>query len=136
VTEPSARPSHEFTPEQNTTIEGLAAAMSFVGVFQLIAGLLIGVAAVLSFLGGNLISAIWYVFLTVANILLGVTLFGAADSFRQIVATTGADVEHLMGALQSLARYFSIRRTMILVTLFVIALGIIAGLLLFEGSSR
>jgi hypothetical protein len=144
--------SYEFTSEQNDLIGRLARKMSLVGLVSLIFGIFYLLAAVLLIvylfqdrLPPEVAQQIpedvrakmpapttyfWGVIVQTALAGLIFTMIGvwtrsAASSFREIVATTGRDISHLMNALGSLHKMYSLLYTLIIITIlaFLIALG-------------
>jgi hypothetical protein len=101
---------HEFGPEENATIGSTgtwARALGIVGFIE----------AGFDLLNGNVFGA---------GIALGIgyTFFQAGQSMRNVVATQGHDVHHLMRALQQIGSAFQVR---------IVVMAIAAGLLLLVG---
>ena len=144
--------SHEFTGEQNEVIGRLASKMSVVGLVSVVFGVLYLLSAVLllacifqdkmpadvvskipddvrskvpstNYLWGVLIQT---VLAGVIFLMIGVWTRSSAASFQEIVSTTGRDISHLMNALSSLHKMYSLLYTLIIVTLIValIAIGL------------
>jgi hypothetical protein len=116
---------YEFTDAQNASIRELAGAMKFVAVVELILGILYGVLALFAFLGNSIGSGIAYGITCVITIALATMLSSASGYFKNIVNTRGADVMHLMGALDHLRKYFNLKRTLYIIAMILIALGIV-----------
>jgi hypothetical protein len=57
---------------------------------------------------------------------LGVWFRRAASSFRQIVQTSGRDVDNLMAALEDLRKSFSLLRAIIVIYAALIVIGLVA----------
>jgi magnesium-transporting ATPase (P-type) len=144
--------NYEFTSQQNDMIGSLAGKMKFVGLFALVFGVLYLLSAVLvlaaifqdklpadvvknvpdevkkslpntQFLWGICIqSAVGGLIFT----FIGVWTRSAGDSFKMIVDTTGRDISHLMNALGSLHKMYSLLSTLITIALlaFLIGLGL------------
>src|SRR5262245_5667824 len=135
--------SYEFTSEQNDLIGRLARKMSLVGLVSAVFGVLYLPSAVLllafifqdklpadvvskipddvrskvpstSYLCGVLIQPLlaWLIFLSI-----GIWTRSSAAAFHEIVVTTGRDISHLMTALSSLHKMYSVLYTLIVVTL-------------------
>ncbi len=100
---PNVGPSsqYEFAPAQNALIGSLADKMTFVGLFGLSLGLLALLAGIARFDPAALILGLVY-------ILVGVWTRSAGGSFREVVRTHGADISHLMNALESLRKFYSL----------------------------
>jgi hypothetical protein len=135
--------SHEFTGEQNDLIGRLANKMSVVGLVCVVFGVLYLLSAVLLLvfvfqdkLPADVVSRIpddvrsrvpstnylWGVLIQtllagVIFLAIGVWTRSSAASFREIVTTTGRDIGHLMSALASLHKMYSLLCTLIIVTL-------------------
>lgn len=128
---PKAR--YEFTKDQEVVIGDLAAKMRFVGLFLLTLALLaliqVGRVAYVrwdfdrAFDWGNALNALLYG-------LLGGWTLQASGGFAAVVETTGWDVPHLMDALSSLRRMYS------LVTWFLMMVLAAALILLIASISR
>ena len=131
---------YEFTDEQNKTISNLADGMGTVATLIKLLGL-----AFLVFFGLQLYLAIqvqdnnWgpAAGLGAATLLclaFGFWTGGSARSFRRIVETKNEDVWHLMNALESLRNMYSLMRTIILLSLVLIVVGL--GLAAFALANR
>jgi len=144
--------SYEFTSEQNDLIGRLARKMSLVGLVSAVFGVLYLLSAVLLLafifqdkLPADVVSKIpddvrskvpstsylWGVLIQtllsgMIFLLLGIWTRSSSASFQEIVATTGRDISHLMNALSSLHKMYSLLYTLIIVTLLagLIALGL------------
>ena len=60
----------------------------------------------------------------------------AASSFQEIVSTTGRDITHLMNALGSLHKMYSLLYTLVIVTLLAVLLAVAFQLYLQFGNPR
>jgi hypothetical protein len=142
--------SHEFTGEQNDLIGRLASKMSVVGLVSILFGVVYLLSAVLLLgfvfqdrLPAEVVSKIPdevrskvpstnYLWGVIAQTLLAGVIFlliglwtrSSGSSFREIVATTGRDIAHLMSALSSLHKMYSLVYTLIIVTLIVVVVAI------------
>jgi hypothetical protein len=143
---------YEFTKAQNREIAGLARKMRLVGlvavllgVINLILGLLLLIYAFRDQLPAEALrripedtlkqlappSQLWAVVLqAVASglifLLIGLWTRSAAAGFQQIVDTTGRDIGHLMSALGSLHKMYSLLYTLIIVGIlaFLLTIGV------------
>jgi hypothetical protein len=102
---------YEFTPVQEAVIGDLAGKMRFVGAFMLTLAVFAAVQ-VLMVLGMR-----WKedrpfdVFGTIQALIYGLIGFWTLDAskaFREVVTTTGWDVPHVMDALRSLRKMYSL----------------------------
>jgi hypothetical protein len=121
---------YEFDDYQNSAIARLASAMKFVAIFELVGGVIYGVFAALGVVTGSVITALVYGAIAVVTIVIALALNTASTSMRAVVGTRGADIAHMMSALEQLRRYFNIQRIMLIVLLSLIALALVAGFLL------
>lgn len=141
---------YEFKKEENDLIGSLASKMSVVGLVNVIVGLLyfLSAALTLAFIFQDKLPAdvvakipedvkgkvpdvqyLWGVFiqLAVAGLIffmVGIWTRSAAASFKDIVATAGRDISHLMNALTALYKMYSLLFTIIIVTLLASLIGI------------
>jgi hypothetical protein len=113
------RPSYEFDAAQSEVMASLGRAMRDVGSFLSVIGLLSilgGIARLFLRVGtwqqalaqalGSLLSG--GIFL-----LIGVWTHGAGGHFQRVASTTGADVQHLLDALQELRHVYGLARTVL-----------------------
>ena len=117
-TNPSAGGEHEFDIHQNEVIGGLGSWMGLVAVFSIVFGVLQGTIGLLRIdsLAG------W---LTVGEgvclALIGGWLWGASQSFKQIVRTEGMDITLLMHALRKLRNVYTLQGVLMLVACLLLA---------------
>lgn len=116
---------YEFTDVQNTSIRELAGAMKFVAVVEIILGILYGVLALFTFMAGSIGGTLVYGITCFVSIILAAMLSTASGYFRNIVDSQGADIMHLMGALDNLKKYFNLKRTLYIIAMVLIALGVV-----------
>ena len=121
----TAKPAgYEFTPVQNSTIQGLGDRMKAIGVLHFALGGLMAIGGIL-FLFSSLVSAFLHFVLAALFGLIGRWMYSGADSFLLIVRTRGSDIQHLMHALEDLRRFYNFMYWSIVVVLGLIALGVI-----------
>src|SRR5262245_6697961 len=142
--------TYEFTKDQNDLIGSLAGKMKFVGLITLVFGILYLLSAVLVLaaifqdkLPAEVVQRVpedvrhslpktqflWGIFVQslVGGLIfsmIGVWTRAAADSFRQIVDTTGRDITHLMNALESLHKMYSLIYTLIVICILLMVIGL------------
>ncbi len=124
--------AYEFTPHQNAQLTGLVKSMAILYWGLVLGGLaemLYGLRVVTWFnqypteasaLAFSLVVATF--FAGVVGVICGLILRRATDSFVQIVRTEGADLAHLMAALERLANFFFLSLSLtwvLIVSLFV-----------------
>jgi glycerol uptake facilitator-like aquaporin len=100
VPEPSGA-EFEFGDRENAVFLGLSAKMNFVGLFTVAVGIFIILLGILSDHHEPIIPGALYA-------LIGIWTQRASGSFRNIAATRGQDVSHLMLALQDLTKPYSV----------------------------
>jgi hypothetical protein len=119
----SSQAAYEFGKEDEQAVSQLALRMRIVGIAMVLYG---------AFELRRLLSAdIASLLVSVPFLLVGYFTIDSSGSFRSIVRTTGADIGHLMSALHSLHRLFTVAAAIIGVLLFVIAVTL--GFALFKG---
>lgn len=142
--------SYEFTTEQNDQIGNLAGKMSLVGLVAVVIGALnlLSALMLLVFIFQDRLPAevleqipaetrarlpspdfLWGVFIQGATVgliflLIGLWTRTAAASFRDIVATTGRDISHLMEALGALHKQYALMYTLIVIAVIVFLVGL------------
>jgi hypothetical protein len=144
--------SYEFTSQQNDLIGSLAKKMRLVGLVNVVFGVLYLISSLIllviifqAHLPAEVTQSIpedyrrkvptgnylWGILIQTALaglifLMIGLWTRSSAASFQQIVDTTGRDIGHLMNALGSLHRMYSLIYTLIVITLlaFVVALGL------------
>ena len=110
---------YEFGARENQVIGELSSRMRFVAVFILLLSALSIVSGFLTLAGGSgyvpivngvvaLIGALWQL--------------KAARSFREIVDTSGNDLDHLMEALVQLRRFYTLQVLLVVVLITVVTL--------------
>ncbi len=117
--------NYEFDANQNSTISALAAAMKFVAIVEILLGVLYGVLTVFALMQGALGTALGYGVTSVITLVLASMTSVVAGHFRSVVATEGADIIHLMGALDELRKYFSLKRVLYIIAMVLIGVAIV-----------
>jgi hypothetical protein len=137
---------YEFTQQQNSLIgdlsyrmRGVGAFLVFIAVLNFLLSALVVVAIYRARLPQNYLDALdpdvkaklsslppdnhlWGIAISSAvngfiYLLVGVWTKAAADSFKQIVDTTGSDINHLMNAISSLHKMYTLVYTLIVIGL-------------------
>ena len=124
MSNPSAGPpsQYEFGPEQNVLIGDLASKMTFVGLFGLAIGILMVLPAIFRFDPATVVMGI-------ISILIALWTRSAGGSFREVVQTEGADVSHLMNALNSLRKLYTLTFWLCIVTVALLVIVLTVGLI-------
>jgi hypothetical protein len=119
-------PVYEFTVAQNDVIRTLSRKMKFVGVFYVLASVVVGLAGLISLFFAPIIGVIYMVLLT-PELLIGIWTINAASSFRLIVDTRGHDIPHLMHALTSLRKLYTLMFWLLIIVfvLMIIAVAVV-----------
>lgn len=108
---------HEFDIMENEVFSGLAGWMAFVGIVLAVLGGLYSLLGLLSLPYGILA-----VGEGVCLLLMGIWLFSASRSFKQIVTTSGMDMTLLMHALRKLRSVFTLWGILLIIALVLIAI--------------
>jgi hypothetical protein len=145
---------YEFTPEQNDLIGDLAKKMRLVGLISVVLGVLNLLSAILLLvfifqdkIPANVVASIpedarkelpptnylWgFVIQGAASglilLLIGIWTRASAASFQLIVDTTGRDISHLMDALGSLRKMYTLLYTLIVIILILFVVGLVVQL--------
>jgi hypothetical protein len=117
---------YEFDREQNQLLSDLAAKMTFVGIFAIIIGTLDVFWALYWLITTTWQAALENGIQAVMYLLIGIWVFKAAGSFRQIVLTQGSDIQNLMKALLEFKRLFTLLSSLLVIFLIVALINIIA----------
>jgi len=104
--------------------------MTFVGIFYVVASVLIGLAGLVALFFAPLIGALYIILLT-PQLLIGIWTINAANSFKLVVDTRGHDIPHLMNALTSLRKLYTLMFWFLIAALVLIVLAVAAGILLW-----
>lgn len=130
---------YEFNDQQSAVILDLASGLRIVGFLLLLLGIFqaIGLIVSISRLGvqGPLVGTM--LLLAAAALIylsLGWWFRSSAESFIDVVATQGKDVDHLMVALNQLRKPFSLIRTLIVAYAILILVGLLV--VLFASLTR
>lgn len=114
----------EFNNEQNKLIGDLSLKMRFVGTFLAVIGVLVCVRTLLVFQPGMAAAFVQ----GIVFILVGVWSRQAGTSFQVLVDTTGDDIHHLMNALASLKKCYTLQFWLLMIS--VIALVVLWALVI------
>jgi len=130
-TQPESQPvGYEFTIAQNESIRVLSRRMTFVGVFHVIASVLVGLAGLVALFIAPLIGLLYIILLT-PQLLIGIWTITAANSFKLVVNTRGHDIPHLMNALTSLRKLYTLMFWLLIVAFVFIVVAIAAGIFMW-----
>jgi hypothetical protein len=113
---PAVFTQYEFSYSENLIIGNLGSKMSFVGLFMLGIGLFFFSSVIIRWVQSHHLE-VALLFLTLLFIVVGIWTHRAGRGFRSVAETQGKDISHLMGALGSLLKLYTL-----LYLLFFIAL--------------
>lgn len=116
--------SYEFTDDENLSIERAGTSSTVWSVCAVVGALLLGTLALLQFVLDNIRGAILVLPLFMVCAVAGWLYFGTGRALKKVVDTEGNDVEHLMQALDRIAKAF--RNEVIVTALAVVVFGILA----------
>ncbi len=117
---------YEFNGEQNQLLSDLATKMTFVGIFAIIIGTLDVFWALYWLITTTWQAALENGIQAVMYLLIGIWVFKAAGSFRQIVLTQGNDIQNLMKALLEFKRLFTLLSSLLVIFLIFAFVNIMA----------
>jgi len=130
-TQPESQPvGYEFTTTQNESIRVLSRRMTFVGIFYVVASVLIGLAGLVALFFAPLIGVLYIILLT-PQLLIGIWTINAANSFKLVVDTRGHDIPHLMSALSSLWKLYTLMFWLLIVALVFMVVAIAAAIFMW-----
>lgn len=121
---------YEFTMAQNDIIRALAIKMKYVGFIYVFTGGLMGLISLIALFIVPLVG-LFYLLLLTPQLLIGIWNISAANSFGQVVHTRGQDIAHLMDALASLRKLYTLMFWVLTLVLSLVLIGIAAGLFLW-----
>lgn len=119
--------NYEFSAPENVIIRQLVDAMRFVSAASLAVGafvLILGLAGLATQGKAAIGPAIGDFAEAVVFVLIGVWLQRAVDAFNRVIDTKGDDITHLLNAIRELTRVFSLQRTVLVLAVILIVLGI------------
>lgn len=127
---------YEFSGSQNELIADLAKKMNFVGILLMVIGILSLISSIIALFAAFSQGAFDFSSLVQGVLLLLVGLWtrNAAQSFKRVVSTTGADIENIMGALAELRKLYTLQYWIVIITLVFLALTLILSILAALGS--
>jgi hypothetical protein len=127
VDRPTGAP-YEFNTEQNRLMGTLGNCMAWMGIFLIVVGALGALIGIWQLIHGRASAPIVLIQATL-QLMMGFWTRAAAVQFTQVAATTGADIQHLMGALGELRRIYSLQKIVIIMALALMAGAVVIALL-------
>ena len=129
-----AEVAYEFSAQENETMQVLASRMKFVGIFNIVIGVLYGVAG-LVFLLVQPLALLLYLPVVAMLVLVGLWTNSASSSFKMIVQTEGQDIMHLMNALTQMRKLYNLQFWLLVVGLALVVIFFFVGLVAGMGMS-
>jgi hypothetical protein len=123
-------PGFEFTAAQDNVIRALSGKMKYVGVFYVIASVLVGLAGIVALFFMPWIGLVYLLLLT-PELLIGIWTISAAHSFSLVVERPGQDIRHLMAALSSLRKLYTLLFWLLIVVVVLMLAAIAVGIFLW-----
>lgn len=123
---PDQAVQYEFNAHQNSIIQALALKMKYVGFINVFAGTLMTLVSVLAFLAKNWFG-LFCLCVFAPQLLIGIWNINAANSFGFVVTTAGNDIRHLMDAVVSLRKLYTLMFWVTVLALTLVVVGIAGG---------
>jgi hypothetical protein len=127
-------PQYEFNAHQNSIIKVMAMKMKYVGFFLVFAGCLMGLISIVAMFMKPLFG-LFYLCLFAPLLLIGIWNIRAANSFGFVVTTAGNDIRHLMNAIVSLRKLYTLMFWVLILALAIVVVGIAAGVFFWSAGS-
>ena len=118
---------YEFNAHQNSIIRALALKMKYAGFLYVFAGTLMVLVSALAFLAKNWFG-LFCLCVFAPYLLIGIWSINAANSFGFVVTTMGNDIRHLMNAIVSLRKLYSLMFWATVLALTLVVVGIAGGI--------
>ena len=125
---------YEFNAHQNSIMKAMATKMKYVGFFLIFAGSLMGLVSVVAMFM-NPLFGLFYLCLFAPLLLIGIWNIHAANSFGFVVTTAGNDIRHLMNAIVSLRKLYTLMFWVLILALAIVVVGIAAGVFFWSAGS-
>jgi|HubBroStandDraft_6_1064221.scaffolds.fasta_scaffold1248371_2 hypothetical protein len=113
---------YEFDINENEVIDGLGKPMRFVGYASIVFGLLALIPAFLVFAS---FQGMLMLFEGISLLAIGGWLLGAANAFRAVVVTEGADISNLMIALRKLRSVYTLQAWLMAIACLFVAIDLV-----------
>ncbi len=126
--EQSQIPLYEFTQAQNETIRLLAGRLKFVGIFNVVLGVLYGLIGGRGFIANPIVLTL-SIPPAVFFVLVGLLTMSAAKSFSNIVETDGQDIPFLMKALEELQKLYNLQFWLMLIAITMLFIAVLIGVI-------
>jgi hypothetical protein len=125
---------YEFNAHQNSIIRAMAVKMKYVGFIYVFAGgLMAAVSVVAMFMKPWF--GLFYLCVFAPQLLIGIWNIHAANSFGFVVTTAGNDIQHLMSAIVSLRKLYTLNFWVMSLLLTLVVVGIAAGVFFWSSGS-
>jgi hypothetical protein len=125
---------YEFNAHQNSILRAMAVKMKYVGFIYVFAGGLMAMVSVVAMFMKPLFG-LFYLCVFVPQLLIGIWNIRAANSFGFVVTTEGNDIQHLMNAVVSLRKLYTLMFWVMSLALTLVVVGIAAGVFFWSTGS-
>jgi uncharacterized membrane protein len=129
-----SRVQYEFNAHQNSIIRGLAVKMKYVGFIYVFAGGLMALISVFALLMKPWFG-LFYLCVFTPQLLIGIWSIRASNSFGFVVTTAGNDIEHLMSAIASMRKLYTLMFWVLVLVLTLVVIGIAGGVFIWSSGS-
>jgi hypothetical protein len=125
---------YEFNAHQNSILRAMAVKMKYVGFIYVFAGGLMAMVSVVAMFMKPWFG-LFYLCVFVPQLLIGIWNIRAANSFGFVVTTEGNDIRHLMNAVVSLRKLYTLMFWVMSLALTLVVVGIAAGVFFWSTGS-
>ena len=125
---------YEFNAHQNSIIRAMAVKMKYVGFIYVFAGGLMALVSVVAMFMKPWFG-LFYLCIFTPQFLIGIWNIRAANSFGFVVTTEGNDIQHLMNAMVSLRKLYTLNFWVMSLALTLVVVGIAAGIFFWSSGS-
>jgi hypothetical protein len=125
---------YEFNAHQNSIIRAMAVKMKYVGFIYVFAGGLMALVSVVAMFMKPWFG-LFYLCVFTPQFLIGIWNIRAANSFGFVVTTEGNDIQHLMNAVVSLRKLYTLMFWVMSLALTLVVIGIAAGIFFWSAGT-
>lgn len=122
---------YEFNAHQNSIIRAMAVKMKYVGFIYVFAGGLMALVSVVALFMKPWFG-VFYLCVFAPQLLIGIWNIRASNSFGFVVTTAGNDIQHLMNAIVSLRKLYTLMFWVMILGVTLVVIGIAAGIFLWS----
>lgn len=124
---------YEFNAHQNSIIKVLAQKMKYVGFIYVFAGGLMSLISIVAMFMKPWFG-LFYLSFFAPQLLIGIWNIHAANSFGFVVTTAGNDIHHLMNAIVSLRKLYTLNFWVMILVVSLVVIGIAGGIFLWTSA--